>query len=239
MIFREHESIFLHPGKTAGTAVEEAFGYTNDTHPPERLDLEVFKGWDPEQLLYVQHAPARFMRERIPSAIWDSHLKFATVRNPFDRLLSVYCFQLDRHRRWYKSFEGFVAALPKLLKERPSGFNRHVLPQTEYTHLDGALFVDLVLRFEALAEGYEALRHRLRRGPVLRAVLERVNTATGPRERRSPAEEYSPASTRIVQDLYGRDFEALGYAPEPHSEAETRRLARGAWRSPRVDPSAR
>jgi len=237
VIFHEHRTIFLHPGKTAGTAVEEAFGYTNLTHPAERLDFGVFKGWDPEALLYVQHAPARYMNDRIPGETWRRYLRFATVRNPYDRILSVYCFQLKRHRQRFGSFAGFVAALPEMLGQRRRGMNLHVLPQTEYTHLDGECIVDLLVRFEALREDWARLRRRVRHGPPLPERLARVNTATGDRERRAPTEEYAPEARRIVQELYAPDFELLGYSAEAPAEAEAERLVRRAWRTPRVAPT--
>ncbi len=225
MIFPYHRVILLHPGKTAGTALEAAFGYTNATHPPDRLDYRVFKGWDPHAQLFLQHAPSRFMVERIPEATWNASLRIATIRNPFDRLLSVYCFQLERHQRWYGDFDRFVAALPRLLRERKPGFDLHLAPQLEHTHLDGQRVVERLLRFEQIEADYASLRECVPDGPPLPPVLARVNSAPGKRERRAPAEEYTRASVRIVHDLYGADFEELGYPLEPPDEPESVRLA--------------
>ena len=67
-IFHQHKCIFIHLPRTGGTTIHNALGGGPKNHFP----WHKFKS-DPEY-----------------NEVWDSYLKFATVRNPFDWLISLY-----------------------------------------------------------------------------------------------------------------------------------------------------
>jgi hypothetical protein len=212
MIFPDHKVIFFHPGKTAVTALEVAFGYSNKTHDPAICNREVFKGWDKEHDLYLQHAPAKFMRDQLPEEIWEEYFKFVTVRNPFDRLVSAYHFNYNFFSRAFGDFEQFILSLADILEQEPYPSSRHYLPLTDYSFVDDTKVVDFVVRFEHIQQDVGALGKRL----GIELCLERYNTATGQDRPFVPASElYSRDMIRSMREVYARDFEAFGYSLEP------------------------
>lgn len=214
MIFHSDRTIFFHPGKTAGTAVEAAFGYTNQTHDPDVRNIEIFKGWDPQHDLFLQHATARFMKENMDAATWNGYFRFATVRNPFDRLVSVYYFDLRYYRTPFGTFSDFILGLPRTLANETRSSGRHHLPMVDYCFIDGASVIDERVRFEHFATDMKKIEERVGR-PL---TLNWINTATSPDRPKLPASEiYTPAMVRVMREVYADDFEAFGYAPDPPS----------------------
>ena len=68
-IFHQYKCIFIHMPRTGGTTIHNALGAGQ---PKDHFPWHKFKS-DPEY-----------------NEVWDSYLKFATVRNPFDWLISLY-----------------------------------------------------------------------------------------------------------------------------------------------------
>src|SRR5438045_929170 len=75
MISHQHRCIFVHIPKTAGNSVNRVFGI----------------GWEDHKDLQ------RFAAELEP-AVFGSYFKFAIIRNPWDRILSDYNYQLKKSR---------------------------------------------------------------------------------------------------------------------------------------------
>ena len=183
MIFHSDRTIYFHPGKTAGTAIEKAFGYTNQTHHPSKKNTHVFKGWDFKNHLYLQHATARFMKENIAADIWSSYFKFLTVRNPFDRLVSAYHFNFRSLSRRFGSFNDFILGLPEALQTEPYPSGSHYLPLYDYSFIEGNKVVDYFVRFEHLEDDLREVEEQI--GRLLQ--LERANTSTGEHRPALPA----------------------------------------------------
>ena len=209
MIFHPERMIFFHPGKTAGTAIEYCFGYTHEAYPPGKANFRLFKGWDPVNCLYLAHATPRFMKARLPAALWNTYLKFTVVRNPYERLVPVYYYQHKQHLRQFGSFQNFVAKLPEVLQDKRLYNGSHYIPQYHYAYIDDNKVVDIVLQFESLDTDFKKICRLL--GKPL--TLAKVNSATSRQRPKGPiASLYSPDTVRIVQEIYRKDFECFGYA---------------------------
>jgi hypothetical protein len=79
----------------------------------------------------------------------------------------------------------------------------HFRPQVDFLHRGaGGIGVDFMGRFERLPEDFATVRDRLR----LKSALPHLNPT---RDRHSV--EWTPAMAAVVQRLYARDFEELGY----------------------------
>ena len=80
----EHNLIFIHIPKNAGTSITRAFRMENSGH------------WDVE-------ATSRHYSEE-----WNDYHKFCIVRNPLDRFISCYKYAKMRRSYYHVSHKGFV-----------------------------------------------------------------------------------------------------------------------------------
>jgi hypothetical protein len=155
----------------------------------------------------------------LPAEVWRGYFKFALVRNPWDRMVSWFCYAHALARR--------PAAPPRLigalhgrrapLRERfgvwlrdpecNAGFladGRILRDQLDWiTDEHGACLVDFVGRYETLRDDFQTLCQRF----GVDAALPHVR-----RSERAPLADYYDDETReIVRRRHRRDIEAFGY----------------------------
>lgn len=206
MIGRRTKFIFVHIPKNGGQSVTKA--------------LRPFALWPHEQVLQRVaravgrkskfdlyglyrgggHATAAQIRDVIGTAAYDERLSFAFVRNPWDRLLSLYAFeQRDPARKYHdlaagKSLEEFLEGLAA----------RGIESQWSYvSDASGDQIVDEIGRFERFEEDFAAIAGRL----GIRAALPHKNRSSRP----GYHEAYSERARALVADLCAEDIEKFGY----------------------------
>jgi len=83
MIYHDHKCIFVHVPKTAGKSIATALGFS-----PENSDIGNI------------HKTLKQYRDENTFAVFMDYIKFTFVRNPFDRLVSLYFYfrQNSRHK---------------------------------------------------------------------------------------------------------------------------------------------
>ncbi len=92
----EHNYIFIHIPKTGGSSITEALGY--------KVGLQhLFNKVDSDIALFGTHTYARYvkdfmMKDNDGFVEYDSYFSFAIVRNPWDRLYSLYNFMCKAPR---------------------------------------------------------------------------------------------------------------------------------------------
>lgn len=200
--------IFVHIPKTAGSSLKEALGLSWENHK----DL------------------ARYRRE-IDEETFSGLFKFTVVRNPWDRLVSDYRFQTRGHGRRAsklhafdkqgrkRSFEEWVnAAFTNPTAYEPKRWGGEVSPgihrwspQVDWIAPEGHIGVDMVIRFEELAESIANLSERLG-----------IPVATPGNEkrmlRRPYPDYYSPSLRDRVGEYYADDVRLFNYTFEPTAE---------------------
>lgn len=167
---------------------------------------------------YIGHFPAAsHVGRSIPPDRWARYFKFAFVRNPWDRFLSLYSYfaNMAPGHRWHQGPNIDVAEKVK----RYGSFGRfcrgfctsgldldfHFWPQLFWIgDAQGNVLVDFVGRFEHLQADFDAVCARLGVG---RTVLPRCNTSRHGHH----APYYDPTTARIVGALYRADVEQFGY----------------------------
>jgi hypothetical protein len=159
---------------------------------------------------------------------------FAVVRNPFDRVLSEYCFRRRRYESGEtnphlasleKSFDAWVRSTLRDGEFRSRAFfdangvaydRRNMvgdtliwfLPQTRWICGDGGeSLVDEILRYETLEADWERFSQKF----GIDGALAHHNRSRGDRDYRA---FYSAASRELVREYYREDLEAFGYAFE-------------------------
>lgn len=155
-----------------------------------------------------QHLPAAVLRELVGAEEWERCFTFAFVRNPWDRLVSLY-----HYLKAHMANAAVREAQPDMaaLIDRASDFTAFVsLSQVIGNDLSklllderGSLLVDFVGRFERMEED---LAHVSRRIGVSLA-LPRLNGSVHGNYR----EYYTSATRALVAKRYALDIETFGY----------------------------
>lgn len=188
--FDQHECIFVHITKSAGTSVA----------------LALF-----DYLPY--HHTARDYRVIYGRKTFERYFKFAFVRNPWDRLYSAYSYLKgggwdDDDKKWadtylsaFDSFESFViGAFDKSWLSR----HLHFKPQIEFIgDRANRPLIDHLMYFETIAADYNVLSQRL----GLDSRLEHRN----PSKRAGYREIYTEPMKAIVAEAYAEDIACFGY----------------------------
>jgi hypothetical protein len=217
LISNRHKFIFVHVPKTAGTSLARALEPYSDNHPREGLRRILSHLPVPEShetVAFRMHVTARWARLKLPADVYNGYRKFAVVRNPYDRAVSLYHYlsqRTDHHlyeRVSRMSFKGYLDYLAK---------RRRSKDPTQLFYIgdaQGQPIVDDILRFENLNDDFANLCGNL--GMPGRVELPMRNTSD-----HSPYwEYYTDDRTRdMVRDLFAVDFAAFGYSTNINERA--------------------
>jgi len=147
---------------------------------------------------FYGHMPARVVRDRIPSRIWNDYFKFCVERNPWDKTLSNY------HMRNYRSGG-------KLTLEQYFAEGRSCRNYKRYTDNQGRLMIDRVVKYENLTDGL---------GEIFTALGIPFDGSLGTRakseyrsDRRPYREVLSDAQMERVARQYAQEISMHGYEP--------------------------
>ena len=198
MVSEEHQTIFIHVPKCAGVSVRrflEPCGFWQI-----RLDDHV----DDIRSGFYKRGTAANMLRHADRSLWNRSFKFCVCRNPYDRLVSGWCFCREQRQlnvpfdyfvRYMRTFDSFWVDWHCLL------------PELQHVLIDDAPAIDTACRFDALETDFESIRQRVGRPGVALAHRNR--------SRHKPYQEYY---TRELQDIvYERfkvDFDYFGYGYE-------------------------
>ena len=162
----------------------------------------------PSHLCLPPHLPATVIRGYLGIDVWQQVFSFSIVRNPWDRMVSIYRYRVEREQETH-SFEEFVRELRTPRLHLPDSFlhwEHWRLSQTSFLSDEmDQIMVNQVYRFENLADTYSDLSRRLE-VPISPAIrLE-------PTDRHKDYREYYSDRTRqTVSQYYAQDIENFGY----------------------------
>ena len=178
---------FIHINKCGGTSVERSLG------------------------LPFAHMTAAEMRDRFGPARWEQLFRFTLVRNPFDRVASLYSFRVktgqtgmgDGHigfEDWL--FECFDRGNPHY-RDKP----RFFLPCHDWlVDAEGRMLVDNVFRLEEMPQAWPVIQRRTGIDAPLAHVNASRSAGRGP--------DWSAPARALVARVFARDFETFGYTAE-------------------------
>jgi hypothetical protein len=204
IVSHAHRYIFVPIPKTGTHAVRQALREHLGPDDIEQVGLFVQKKFPWPQLAALGHGHFS-LRQVAPFLGADAmrdYLKFAFVRNPFDRFVSYCSFMTRAHGDFDRDPRATMRRI--LFELRPLD---HVHFQPQYTLLvddRGELAADFVGRVETMQQSYDELCARI---GIPGRALERVNGS-----RRGDYRQYFDRDlVDGVAELYARDLQLFGY----------------------------
>lgn len=192
-VSHDHGLIFVHIPKTGGSSITKAIGVYG------RKSIRSAFGsrrqhYTMSQLLGMGCITTK---ERF------EYFKFSFVRNPFDRMVSIFRYMVrakeEKIRNFNKAIRYHVNSMKKGREKRVFYFR----PQSEYLFSEGEMIVDFIGRFEHLKRDF-------------RKVARRVGISGSlPHLKRSKARNYrsyyNRASKDLVKRFYAEDLDKFKY----------------------------
>ena len=178
--------IFVHINKTGGTSVGNAIG-----------------------LPVKSHQTARGIIKRLGRDEWDKSFKFTFVRNPWDRIVSLYKYRLKKNRTRIASHQlDFDQWIEKTIGSQQSRYYydnpKSFQPQVDWLKdNEGKISIDFIGRFEQLESDFKVVRKEL----GLQSDLPHLNATS-----RTPYQTYfSERSFDTVSDWFKEDILTFDY----------------------------
>jgi hypothetical protein len=200
-----HRFIFVAVPKTGTHSVRQALREQMGSGDAEQVGLFVNRRLPYPELAQINHGhlSLRQIRPFVGEQAFANYVKFAFVRNPFDRFVS-YCAFMTRNT---DAFERDPRAVMRhiLFQSRPL---QHILFQPQHALLvddDGRLLADMTGRVEDMQGSYDAICERI---GMPSTELGRVNSSRRDDYRRY----YDDGLIEGVGALYRRDLDLFGYA---------------------------
>ena len=174
--------LFIHIPKTAGSSIVNLLNEGRDGT--------------------ICHRKAEIYKRKLGKR-YKNFFSFTFVRNPWDRVVSLYNFQNQYNgfnklnEPKHQEFERFLKILPKKSKFRH--------PMVNYITNNNKIIVNYIGRFETLEEDLHIIFERVGR-PLPDKLPHKVKT-----DRKHYTEYYNDKTMQIVAHMFRKDIEVFGY----------------------------
>ncbi len=231
MICHHYKCIFVHIPKNAGQSIEHVFlnllGLQWETRAPLLLRENDKPELGPPRLAHLK-ADEYVSCKYIPQWMFDDYFKFAFVRNPWSRVVSIYKY-FGYHKKC--SFKAFLMGDFKSVISVDMGW--FVRPQAEFIYnRNGEMLVDYVGKFETLQQDFDSVSETI---GIPVKPLPHINQSRNRREEKSSErpfvfnklkckiskkypskysryqDYYDQESVAFVTELYSRDVVLFNY----------------------------
>jgi len=198
MISFQKQFLFVHVPRTGGNSIQSILrNYSEDevtSLRPDQDGIERFGVRNPKYQV-KKHSSLAAYRTALGDAKFRGLYKFSCVRNPWDRLVSLYFTPRRRAEEWDR------AAFEKLVLATPSVDDFLRLDEAERDPFSN---LDQILRFETLTEDFQSLCAKLKI-PV--TELPKYNRST-----RQPYRSYYDDELRaLVRRRFAPEIERFSY----------------------------
>lgn len=172
LISASHKFIFIHIPKTAGTTLTSAFtaSFGNDLFPSRAR----------------VHESAIVTKNQTKE--WDSYFSCAFIRNPWDRLVSLYTSRPDLNTMSFNEY-----------------LHNDIVSQSSYVMDNNDILVNVIGRFESLQDNYQFICQMTGVSPL---TLPHLN----PSKHDNYRTYYDAETKALVADKCSEDIERFGYS---------------------------
>lgn len=165
---------------------------------------------------YTEHMAAARVRKVIGEEVWNSYFKFTIVRNPYDRFVSRYYFDMykmyqEPNKRELARLNWGIQSPDEFIRYRPERVNEN---WRLYSDRDRCL-VDKAVRYEYLEEDLHELSAAIGLDGNLHDRMKAIRTKSHirPKSKSRANDLLGPEEKLSVYLLCRREFELFGYDP--------------------------
>ncbi|HZG32432.1 MAG TPA: sulfotransferase family 2 domain-containing protein [Sphingopyxis sp.] len=204
IVSHQHRFVFAAIPKTGTHSVRHALRAHLGPDDMEQARLFVEKACPIPELARIGHGHISLAEVRpfLGEEAFGSYLKFAFVRNPFDRFISYCAFATSREGTFDRDpkrvMRHFLFTAPPM---------QHIIFRPQHLFItgpDGALLADAVGKVEEMQASYDAIAARI---GIATTPLDHAN-----RSRRGAYRDYYDQETIDgVAKIYARDLDLFGY----------------------------
>lgn len=205
MYIKKYNSLFIHIPRTGGTSVERTFGYQGG-----------FDTYDESRGMNQDHRSAKEVYPLLQEQ-WDDIFKFTIVRNPWEKMVSMYLYKLNspfyasQSNEWENRFKRETGEFPS--------FNRWLInmewatnrvrvmgcfDQLNYITIDGKVCVDFIAEFSTLSKDWGKIREQMQ----CIEDLPHLNKSKKSYDYRS---FYDSETDKTIRQRFAKDIEYFGY----------------------------
>lgn len=188
MISHTHRCIFVKVPKTAGTSVAVALGCEHVERPHRNI----------REIRHALESDAKLAR------CTDEYFKFGFVRNPWDRVVSLYFRKEGQTVGDQMPFDAFVDWI-EYASDTCIHPSRHRYQLDWFRSDDGDIAVDFIGKFENLERDFEYVCRRIGADAVL------PHLRHNPARQRHYTDYYSPRTRDVIAKKFAVDIENFGY----------------------------
>ena len=188
LVSDKYKTIFIHINKSGGTSIEQVFR--------------------PNAIFKKHYLTAREIRDIVGDK-WDRYFKFAIVRNPWDKMSSLYRYRRDINLiplSW--SFSKFIKKIDTLNNKSPSKSARNLLRTTnQLEHCiddNGNIILDYIGKFEEFKKSWEKISKKI----GFKKKLPHVKSTV---KHKHYSKYYTDDIRDIVADRFANDIAYFGY----------------------------
>lgn len=204
IISHQHKFVFAAIPKTGTHSVRQALREHMSAEDLEQVGLFINKRFPFEELAAIKHGHITLeqIRPFLGEEAFGSYLKFAFVRNPFDRFVSYCAFMTRATDAFSRDPRGVMRHI--LFEVRPMQHILFVPQHTFVTDGEGRMLADVIGRVEDMQASYDAICARI---GIPSRTLDQVNSS----RRGDYRDYYDQPLIDGVAELYRRDLELFGY----------------------------
>ena len=153
-----------------------------------------------------KHVPPVIAQERLSNKIWKSYFKFVFVRNPWDWVISNYCWNNKNNLKDFQRFESrhFYKHWEQMKRWRGVSEAENCFQYNWVLGRDGRTIVDFIGKFENLQGDFDTICDKIGLDRVIVPHLNRI-------AHKPYREYYTPETEQLVTEKYDKDIELLGY----------------------------
>ncbi len=159
--------------------------------------------------LLPNHLPARVMRDYLGEDQWKNIFSFTIVRNPWDRVVSLYFYRLkSKLLRQDMGFREYIFKLKNSeFGKEPFRFYGHYYGCSDFvTDENGNIIVSYIAKYETRTKDLTYLSEKLNMPEFGKLATQKATPVT-----MHYSEYYDNETKKIVEEIYSKDIELFDY----------------------------